>query len=129
MPKSRPTEEELRARRLRAFGDALDAALAARGVTEKEIGDVVGKAQPTVNNWIKGGNPPTPEVVFTIERHLGLDAGSLSKHLGYVPVDAVAVTVDVVDAVKGDSKLSDDQQDTLIRIYDGFTAPPPPRRA
>lgn len=48
---------------------------AAMGVTERAI-----------RSWIRAERVPAPQVVFTLEERLALTPGTLSRHLGYLPV-------------------------------------------
>src|SRR5688500_13111052 len=46
-------------------------------------------SESAVSQWITGTNEPTRRKVFAIEKALGVQPGTLSRHLGYLPVDAV----------------------------------------
>ena len=42
------------------FADRLEDARQAAGMTQQEIGDLVGVSRQTVNAWLQGGAPPVP---------------------------------------------------------------------
>ncbi len=72
-----------------AFGTAVAGALAVRDLTQRALADALGVKQPTVSAWLSGESEPASAVVFELERVLELPPGHLSRHLGYLPPDAV----------------------------------------
>jgi transcriptional regulator with XRE-family HTH domain len=48
----------------------------------------LGVSERTVRSWMRGERVTSPDTVFAIERRLSLEPGSLSAHLGYLPLDA-----------------------------------------
>lgn len=55
---------------------------------QSRIASAVGVSPQTVSDWKHGRRTPRPSHVEALERALGLDAGALSHHLGYVPLAA-----------------------------------------
>jgi transcriptional regulator with XRE-family HTH domain len=114
-----PSEAERSARKV--FGAALDATLNSKRLTQADLAGHFGSIQSTVSQWVRGEAEPRPVVVFAIEQALELEPGTLSQHLGYLPIvthgEAPADLVDVLDA---DSLLSDSEKDVVRRMYEEF---------
>lgn len=103
------------------FGEALAAALRARGISQRELAERLGgMAQSSVSAWTRGDAAPAPEAVFDIERLLDLGPGYLSQHLGFVPAGAVP-PVSVVAAVESDPLLEPVHRQALLALYREFT--------
>lgn len=62
-------------------------------------------SQSAVSAWIQGTSTPEPAVVFGLEHVLGLRPGQLSRHLGYLPVDAKPPVGGVEQAIRDDATL------------------------
>lgn len=109
----------------KAFGQALDRALKDQGRTQRvfatELADRLGRARPfnqaTVTRWVIGENIPDPEVVFCIEELLRLPGGSLSRFLGYLPVEAVEAGT-VLGAVEADVGLTALGRRVILKVYE-----------
>jgi transcriptional regulator with XRE-family HTH domain len=107
---------------LAAFGDALKAALIASGVTHEQLaarvtgllGESVTPA--SVSNWVNGKNEPTRVRMFAIEQTLDLRPGSLSRHLGYLPVDARPART-VKDLLDEDPKIGPELRAVVLAAY------------
>lgn len=108
----------------RAFGDAIRKRLDDLGQSQRELGEDVGDAvgrnrpygQATVAGWLTD-SPPDPEVVFMIERCLGVKPGTYSRLLGYLPVEARA-TRTVLEAIDADPRLNDQGRRMLRSLYE-----------
>jgi transcriptional regulator with XRE-family HTH domain len=83
---------EASAAEIAAFVDALDQAIAKRQLTLAEVADKVAAelgepmTMQAISNYRRGVREPHRATVFALERVLGLRAGGLSRHLGYLPV-------------------------------------------
>lgn len=53
----------------------------------------LGVAERTVRSWLRAERVTSPDMVFALERHLNLPAGTLSRHLGYVPAAEAATEI------------------------------------
>lgn len=100
-----------------AFGNALDDALGAREVTQREIAEQLGTTQSAVSAWVNAQAVPDADVVFQIERMLNLPPGYLSQNLGFLPpgIDEAPCTFD--RAVAEDHDLTEEQKDSLRAMY------------
>jgi len=120
------TSEEQR----RAFGRAVRQRLEDMGRSRAWLGAEVarlelgGGARPytasAVTMWVNGDTEPTRPKVWAIERALGAKAGALSRLLGYLPLDARAVT-SVPAAIEHDSLLDDEGRRVLMAVYQVLT--------
>lgn len=71
-----------------AFGKTLAMERKRHHLSQSELGRRIGGAvQATISSWETGVTQPLPDQVFAIEDELGLDGGSLSQYLGYIPAD------------------------------------------
>lgn len=73
-------------------------------------------SQPTAGDWIRRPEIQPPARIFAIEQALDLPGGSLSRMLGYIPADAVAVAT-VEDAIAADPALNRAARKLLIGAY------------
>lgn len=108
--------------RLRDFGRALREALSVQKMTQEGLGDRLGVSQPAVSDWINGESEPAPEMVFVIESQLKIPPGSLSRHLGYLPPQALKHVATVRDAIMGDTSLSVAEKEMLLGAYSAAVA-------
>lgn len=102
------------------FGAALAEAMSSVGMRQADLAERFGTSQSTVSAWMHG-KKTRPVVVFAIEDILGLDPGTLSRHLGYLPVvtkGATPATFD--DCVEGDRLLSASQKSVVKQMYEEF---------
>jgi transcriptional regulator with XRE-family HTH domain len=84
---------------------------------QEDLARSLGTTQSSVSGWINGKYEPAAETVFTIERSLGLDPGSLSRPLGYLPVEPAARPVSVETAIAQSPQLDADAKDALAALY------------
>lgn len=117
---SEPTREQRR----RAFGVALIDALAQGQLSRSEFArryaEATGsKVTPSkVSEWCDGQVLPEngdPEAVYLIERLVGVAPGSLSRHLGFLPLVSAGCTVET--AVERDPLLDEGGRVGLLGSY------------
>jgi transcriptional regulator with XRE-family HTH domain len=109
---------------LESFGRALAATLKAKGLTTGALLHVASdkggeSGRNSVNRWILGKNEPSRPKVQAIEAVLELEAGTLSRHLGWVPVGAKDVPT-VEAAILADSQLTASQKNILLAALHDF---------
>jgi hypothetical protein len=96
----------------KVFGRALEVQLAGRpqgqfgGEVAKQEGRSQHYSQQQVSNWVQG-NEPNPRQAIAIEKALGVRPGTLTRLLGYLPLDA-RTTKTVNEAVAADPSLESD---------------------
>ena len=99
------------------FGNSLARALRSRGMTQVELAESLDTAQSVISAWINGRSEPAPGTVFTLEKQLGMDPGSLSRVLGYLPPEAAKVATTVRDAVARDFSVDEQYKPMLMAVY------------
>lgn len=92
-------------------------ALKGRGMKQEDLARSLGTTQSSVSGWINGKYEPAATTVFTIERSLGLDPGSLSRPLGYLPVEPAARPISVEAAITQCTTLDDDAKAAISALY------------
>ena len=100
-----------------AVGRMLAEALKGRSMKQEDLARSLGTTQSSVSGWINGKYEPAAATVFTIERSLGMESGSLSRPLGYLPVEPAARPVSVEAAIVQSPHLDDDAKDALMSLY------------
>jgi len=105
------------------FGTALAGALRAGGTTQHGLGRSLGIGQSTISAWVADRAIPSQAVVFKVEAALHLTPGTLSRHLGYLPLDA-AVPSTVLECLAVDPALTDGQRAALRAVYEELTRLP-----
>jgi len=103
------------------FGRALAKAREARGFSQAEFADRHDVSPASISQWEAGVYvPKKPSIVFNLERDLDLEPGTLSRHLGYVPVvrngTKRPAKPDVFAAIADDERFSPSQARVLTAI-------------
>lgn len=77
------------------------------GTDVGELAEALGVSERTIRSWTRAERLTAPDVVFALEDRLGVRPGSLSRHLGYLPVgrdEAEAMVEDsIVERVREDA--------------------------
>jgi transcriptional regulator with XRE-family HTH domain len=89
----------------------------ARGMRQDDLAAMLGTTQSSVSGWINGKYEPAAATVFTVERSLGMEPGSLSRPLGYLPVEPVSRVVSVEGAIAQAANLDDEEKAVLSAMY------------
>lgn len=108
---------------LAEFGAAIRAARTEKKILQSELAEAVGSTQSLVSAYEKGEHEPPREVVYAIERALDAPAGSLSRFLGYLPVDYDGRTPLSFREflMRDESTLTPDQRRVFLDLYRQFT--------
>lgn len=105
------------------FGSALQSARTAKQWSQEHLGAEVGVSQAAVASWESGVNAPREETVFRLEARLGVRAGQLSQHLGFLPLGAARPNkVGVVEAILVDTRLTQENRRVLLAAYNAMVA-------
>lgn len=99
----------------RAFGDALNAAIAASGKSRAQIQAALGVSAPAISNWTAGKRIPEPHLVFALEDFIGCGAGYLSRHLGYTRLNGEQHDKVTAADVEAAIHACDDLDDALLK--------------
>ena len=112
-----------------AFGRALGDVMERRGISQTELAAEVGRhmgrkplSQPWVSEIRRGIKTPPPEVAIAMERVLRVRPGQLTRHLGFLPLEAVDSRT-VLDAIEDDPRLDERAKRSLAAAYGELVAP------
>jgi transcriptional regulator with XRE-family HTH domain len=98
------------------FRHALRRARDASGLSQRAVGEAVGRTGSAVWQWEEGRGAPDQAAATKLEAVLGLEPSSLAKLLGYVPARADG-PVSVVEALNADPRLDDSGRELLTSVY------------
>jgi len=99
-----------------AFRQALRRAREASGLSQRVVGEAVGRTGSAVWQWEEGRGAPDHATVANLEAVLELETGSLAKLLGYVPAGSRR-PVSLVEALNADPRLDDSGRELLTSVY------------
>jgi transcriptional regulator with XRE-family HTH domain len=99
-----------------AFRQALRRAREASGLSQRVVGEAVGRTGSAVWQWEEGRGAPDHATVANLEAILELETGSLAKLLGYVPTGPDR-PVSLVEALNADPRLDDSGRELLTSVY------------
>ena len=105
------------AERRLSFGRMLAEALKARGMRQDDLARTLGTTQSSVSGWINGKYEPAAATVFSIERCLTVEPGTLSRPLGYLPVEPASRSVSIEGAIAQNTQLDEEQKAALSTMY------------
>jgi transcriptional regulator with XRE-family HTH domain len=99
-----------------AFRQTLRRARRTCGLSQRTVGEAVGRTGSAVWQWEEGRGAPDHATVTKLEEVLGLEPGSLGKLLGYVSAGADG-PVSVIEALNADPRLNDNGRELLTSVY------------
>jgi len=99
-----------------AFRQALRRARQTCGLSQRAVGEAVGRTGSAVWQWEEGRGAPDQATVTKLEEVLGLEPSSLTKLLGYVSAGADG-PVSVMEALNADPRLNDSGRELLTSVY------------
>jgi transcriptional regulator with XRE-family HTH domain len=98
------------------FRRALRRARETSGLSQRAVGEAVGRTGSAVWQWEEGRGAPDPATVMKLEAVLELESGTLARLLGYAPV-GVDGPVSVIEALNADPRLDDGGRELLTSVY------------
>jgi transcriptional regulator with XRE-family HTH domain len=99
-----------------AFRRSLRLARQTSGLSQRAVGEAVGRTGSAVWQWEEGRGAPDPATVAKLEAILELEPGTLAKLLGYAPA-GVDGPVSVIEALNADPRLNDGGRELLTSVY------------
>jgi transcriptional regulator with XRE-family HTH domain len=90
------------------------------GLSQRALARAIEVSPGAVWQWERetDGTIPRPDATIRLEEALGLEPGSLSRLLGYLPATLETGTgTSVVEAAKADPRLGDSERELLIAVY------------
>ena len=92
----------------RVFADTLRHALEERGISGRGLARAVGASPGAASHWLQGRSVPSFEMVELIEQAMGLEEGTLSRPVGYVPTSVQErAMANVLAGLEDDPRLDD----------------------
>jgi transcriptional regulator with XRE-family HTH domain len=98
------------------FRRALRRARQTSGLSQRAVGEAVGRTGSAVWQWEEGRGAPDEATVTKLEAVLELELGSLARLLGY-PSAGANGPVSVVEALNADPRLNDSGRELLTSVY------------
>lgn len=86
-------------------------------LSQTQVAAALGCTAQAVQHWVAGKKAPPNARVFALEALLEVGAGTLSKHLGFMPVKPENI-VSVSDAILSDPTLTSSDRQVLRHVYD-----------
>jgi transcriptional regulator with XRE-family HTH domain len=99
-----------------AFRRVLRRARETSGLSQRVVGETVGRTGSAVWQWEEGRGAPDQATVAKLEAVLGLEPGTLAGPLGYVTAGADR-SISVVEALNADPRLNDSGRELLTSVY------------
>ena len=96
------------------FGRALRAARTAAGLSQTKLSVQIDKDQGIISDYEAGKTEPGVEAVVALEEALSLEPGSLSRYLGWIPVNPAEAPEPPNVTLRG---LSNDQLQILAQKF------------
>lgn len=101
------------------FGRELRAARKAKGMTQTDLANLVGVSQPAIAGYELATSAPGVQETFALENALEVKPGALSKHLGFLPAEALRGGVSSVRrAIEEDPALDPADRKALLATYE-----------
>src|ERR1700736_5813678 len=115
-PRLRPVKEL--PDRWRDLGEFIREQRAGARLSLRRLSDMAGISNPYLSQIERGLRRPSAEILQQIARALRISAETLYVRAGIL--DAREVGSDLTEAILGEPTLSDEQKQTLLRIYLSF---------
>lgn len=117
-------ESSASSEQLESFGRALTAALLSKGLTSGALLAITNAtttegARGSVSKWMNGIVEPSRPKVLAMEAAIGLEPGTLSRHLGWLPVGARELP-SAEEAILTDPDLTAAQKNILLAALEDF---------
>lgn len=102
-----------------AFVNDLYRLMDQKGIGQRRLADRLDLAgHTTISRWRHLAGEPPAELVFRIEKALGVDPGTLSRHLGYLPLDAAPPPkITLPEMIEADPILPPWGKEILLTAY------------
>jgi transcriptional regulator with XRE-family HTH domain len=111
---------------LKALGDFIRSQRSLAHRSLRQVADAAKISNAYLSQIERGIYKPSADVLRGIADALDISKDTLYRQAGILdPEDAPAVTSTVEQAIRLDDRLSDDQKETLLRVYRGFLATTP----
>lgn len=111
--------------RLADLGSFIRAQREVTRLSVRRLSELAGVSNPYLSQIERGLRRPSAEVLQQIAKALKISAETLYERAGILDASVSGPTIRTVrDAVMADAALSDEQRQTLLRVYESFVAEP-----
>ena len=111
--------------RLSDLGSFIRAQREVTRLSVRRLSELAGVSNPYLSQIERGLRRPSAEVLQQIAKALKISAETLYERAGILDASVSGPTIRTVrDAVMADAALSDEQRQTLLRVYESFVAEP-----
>ena len=111
--------------RLSDLGSFIRAQREVTRLSLRRLSELAGVSNPYLSQIERGLRRPSAEVLQQIAKALKISAETLYERAGILDASVSGPTIRTVrDAVMADAALSDEQRQTLLRVYESFVAEP-----
>lgn len=86
----------------------------------RQLADIAKISNPYLSQIERGLHKPSADVLKNLASALKISAETMYAQAGLLEGRAAERAADVEQAVRADARLSEDQKETLVRIYRGF---------
>lgn len=88
----------------------------------RQLSDLAKVSNPYLSQIERGMHKPSAQVLKNIANALHMSAEAMYERVGFLDADEPTPNTSVEQAIRLDPRLSTDQKETLIRVYQGFLA-------
>ena len=111
--------------RLADLGSFIRAQREVTRLSVRRLSELAGVSNPYLSQIERGLRRPSAEVLQQIAKALKISAETLYERAGILDPSVGGPTIRTVrDAVMADPALTDEQRQTLLRVYESFVAEP-----
>lgn len=89
-----------------------------RGWSQAELADQLGVSGSLVGLWLRGAGEPSRKHVFAMERLFDLKPGTLSRIMGYLPLNAKPART-IPEAIDAEARLTEREKEIVRSVYAG----------
>ena len=105
---------------LMAFGEFVRAQRRLAQVSQRNLAKMSGVSDSYLSQLERGNYRPSPQVVKALAEAFGLEPRQLFMMLGFMDEEDTS-SLSVEHAIQMDERLTNDQKESLIRVYRTFT--------
>jgi transcriptional regulator with XRE-family HTH domain len=109
----------------KALGDFIRAQRRLADLSVRQLAEMARVSNPYLSQIERGLHKPSAQVLKNLADALHVSAEAFYKQAGLLDKDVARREASVEEAIRLDTKLSTEQKDALIRVYQGFLATNP----
>ncbi len=105
-----------------ALGDFIRTQRQLADLSLRQLSEMANVSNPYLSQIERGMHKPSAQVLKNVADALHVSAEALYERAGFLDADSASPATSVEDAIRLDPRLSAEQKETLIRVYQGFLA-------